>query len=103
MESTWEKLVAVHSRIDYLEKKRFRVNSIRCREITVGAVGPSATFSAELASLNAELYELWAEKRYLLQELKIPANKSWISPRIPISPSSAKRLLMSKRGTDLSL
>jgi len=103
MESTWEKLVAVHSRIDYLEKKRMRVNAARCKEITVGAVGPSVTFSTELAGIQAELYELWSEKRYLLQALRTPASLSWISPVIPLSLGSPGRLLISKKGADKSL
>jgi len=103
MQSTWEKLVEVHSRIDYLEQKRMRVYTTRCRGITEGAVGPSIDFSTALASLNAELYELWAEKRYLLQELKTSESTSWISPRIPISLDSRGPLLMSKKGTDKSL
>ena len=103
MESTWEKLVAVHSRIDYLEKKRMRVNSTRCKEITAGAVGPSEIFSAELLGIRGELYELWSEKRYLLQALRTPESLLWISPVIPLSRASPGRLLISKKGADKSL
>jgi hypothetical protein len=103
MESTWEKLVAVHSRIDYLEKKRMRVNGARCKEITAGVVGPSVLFSTELAGIQAELYELWSEKRYLLQQLRTPESTSWISPVIPLSPGLPGRLLISNKGADKSL
>jgi len=102
MESTWEKLVAVHSRIDYLEKKRLRVYTARFREIADGGgVGPSMIFSTELAGIQAELYELWSEKRYLLQELKSSEETSWMSPRIPLSSGLQGPLLISKKGTDI--
>ena len=74
MESTWERLVAVHSRIDYLEKKRIRIYDARFKEITDGGgVGPSPIFSAELAGIQAELYELWSEKRYQPKISPFPA------------------------------
>ncbi len=82
MESTWDKLVTVQARLNYLDNKWQRIMSARFKEIHEGATGPDEVFTAQVATVANELKELWPEKRYLLSQLKVPEEWSWISPVI---------------------
>ncbi len=103
MQSAWDKLERVQGRLNYLDEKRMRVMSARCKEIHEGHVGPSDLFSAQLFDINTELHELWAEKRYLLTLVKEHNDTSWLSPMIKGSADWQGRLRMSKKGLDMSL
>lgn len=97
MESTWDKLVTVQARLNYLDNKKMRIMSARFREIHEGSTGPSEAFSAQIATVSDELGQLWPEKRYLLSQLNVPEEWSWISPVITNSTVSRGPLQTSKK------
>lgn len=100
---SWDKLENVQGRINYLEEKRLRMMMARCKELHEYHCGPSQSFSSRLENIETELYELWAEKRYLLALLDIPSELSWVSLEIQGSRASQGPLQMSRRDLDLTL
>lgn len=100
----WERIVAVHTRIVWLEAKRRRISSARDQQIKDGSVGPSSVYSAQYKAIEEELYELWEEKRFLLAKLNVSEDISWMSPMIPLSQVSPGRSRISKtRAKELAL
>lgn len=102
MESTWEKLVTVQARLNYLDNKWQRIMSARFKKIHEGATGPDETFTTQIATVANELKELWPEKRYLLSQLNVPEKWSWLSPVITNLAVSQGPLQMSKKGQQTS-
>jgi len=98
MESNWDKLVTVQSRLNYLENKRMRIISARCDQIRKTGGGPDPSYTDQMLALATELKELWAEKRYLLSQLDVPEQWSWISPVITSLTVSQGPLQISRKG-----